>query len=302
MCEQLRHRANRLRRIWDENGTMSTLKHLVDKIARELQGQTTQKLQEYLLGGLRPKQRADIERRLIEDEAFFHEVLTAEDALVEDYVQRRLPSDIVARVDALLSSSSEWAKKVRFALAAKTLVDRKGQNVAPGRIAFGDAIYEELERLAKRTLRRTSGQELEPSDLVAEAYLRLAVAPQAARVSRADFLAMAATIMRRVLVDVARHERASKRGAWPTVGLSAVPDVGQDVRVEEQVLELDFALNALAGVDARQSRTVELKFFSGLTDEEIGAVLGVSTRTVKREWNAARAWLHRYLGATNTIQ
>src|SRR4051794_24677627 len=142
---------------------MSTLKHLVDRVTRELQDATTRRLREYLLGGLLPKQRTEIERRLIDDEAFFQELLTAEDALVQDYIRRRLPSDMATRFAGLVASLPEWAQKVQFAVATKSLVERNTHpSSSRGAAALVDATYEELERLARRTLLRGHEQELEP--------------------------------------------------------------------------------------------------------------------------------------------
>ena len=155
-------------------------------------------------------------------------------------------------------------------------------------------VYEELRRRAAAHLRRERrAQALQPTDLVHEAYLRLVNQSRAVWLNRAQFFAVAAEIMRRVLVDRARAGLAAKRsGQWSRVTLdpSAVGAVAADP-VDADVLDLDAALTALAAIDARRSRVAELRFFAGLSLQEIGAVLDVSLATVERDWQLARAWL-----------
>ena len=158
-----------------------------------------------------------------------------------------------------------------------------------------EIVYEELRRVAAAAIRRERpGHTLQPTALVHEAYLRLARESDERWESRAHFLAVAAQAMRRVLVDHARGRNAQKRGS----GEGGVPleDVdgaalGQDQEVD--FLALDVALARLAALDARQAHLVELRFFGGLTVEESARVVGISPRTVKREWQVARAWLKR---------
>lgn len=150
-------------------------------------------------------------------------------------------------------------------------------------------VYGELRRLAHRARRGERPGGLETTALVHEAYLRLCGAQVALR-DRAHFFALAARTMRRLLVDEGRARAARKRSRGPGEGLS-VP--GQPGPVD--VLLLDDALRRLTELDERQGRLVELRFFGGLTEEEIGEVLGVSVATVRREWTFARAWLFRAL-------
>jgi RNA polymerase sigma factor (TIGR02999 family) len=153
-------------------------------------------------------------------------------------------------------------------------------------------LYSELRRQAGRYMRRERrSHTLQPSGLVNEAYLRLAGSPDLDLHDRAHFFAIAARVMRQVLVDHARRRRAAKReGVHVTLGdadAAAVP---------LEVLDLETALQELAGLDPRQARVVELRFFGGLDVEETADALGLSARTVKREWQTARAWLqHRLL-------
>lgn len=157
-------------------------------------------------------------------------------------------------------------------------------------------IYEELRGRAAGYLRRERpGHTLQPTALVNEAYLRLADAQDVPWQNRAHFFAIAATVMRRILVEHARKKVASKRGG-PDVRLTldenlAVTDSAEGV----DVIALDEALDRLAAIDAQQARVVELRFFSGLSVEETAEALGVSPRTVKRDWSVAKAWLHREL-------
>jgi RNA polymerase sigma factor (TIGR02999 family) len=160
-------------------------------------------------------------------------------------------------------------------------------------------VYDELHRLAHRQLRgEATGHTLSTTALVHEAYLRLA------KVSSSDwkdegrgrFLALAATAMRRILVDEARRRRAVKRGGGARrVTLADLTAPTFDERVDV-LLVVDDALASLAKVDARQARVVECRFFGGFTEDETADALGVGLRTVKRDWAKAKAWLHETLG------
>lgn len=151
-------------------------------------------------------------------------------------------------------------------------------------------VYGELRAMAERQLRgEAAGHTLQATALVHEAYLKLAVPDGAAAWSdRAHFFGVASRAMRQVLVDHARRRRAHKRGgAWSRTTLSGKP-LSLDTDPEE-LLALDAALE---GLEPRQREIVEMRFFGGMTEEEVAAVLGVSDRTVRREWVKARAWLY----------
>lgn len=151
-------------------------------------------------------------------------------------------------------------------------------------------VYAELRAMADRQLRGEAvGHTLQATALVHEAYLKLAVPDGAAAWSdRAHFFGIASRAMRQVLVDHARRRRAGKRGgAWSRTTLSGKP-LALDTDPEE-LLALDAALE---GLEPRQREIVEMRFFGGMTEEEVAAVLGVSDRTVRREWVKARAWLY----------
>lgn len=156
-------------------------------------------------------------------------------------------------------------------------------------------VYEELRRRAATHMRREGqGHLLQPTALVHEAYLRLVDQRHTAWRSRAQFLAVAAEIMRRILVDWARAHRTTKRsGLWSRVSLD--PAAATERPYDVDLLDLDTALTRLAALDARKSRIAELRFFAGLSLEEAGHVLQVSPRTVERDWEAARAWLFKAL-------
>ena len=153
-------------------------------------------------------------------------------------------------------------------------------------------VYGELRRLAAGYLSREGvGHTLQPTALVHEAYLRLVDQRQVDWRNRAQFLGIAASMMRRILVNHARDRRAAKRGGdAERVSLSLVdtPSGGSDV----DLIALEDALHRLAALDPRKAQVVELKFFGGLTTEEIAEVLQVSGATVEREWSFARAWLY----------
>jgi RNA polymerase sigma factor (TIGR02999 family) len=158
-------------------------------------------------------------------------------------------------------------------------------------------VYAELRELAARQLRREpDGHTLSPTALVHEAYVRLVGYTRMEWEGRAHFMAVAATAMRRVLVEHARGHRSAKRGgALRRVPIDAV-ELGTAER-SELLLALDEALDRLAALDARQARVVECRFFGGLTEEETAEALGIGLRTVKRDWAKARSWLHREIYA-----
>jgi RNA polymerase sigma factor (TIGR02999 family) len=156
-------------------------------------------------------------------------------------------------------------------------------------------VYAELHRLAHHHLRgERHAQTLQTTALVHEAYLRLVDTRRVRWESRAHFLGVAAQAMRRILVDAARARGAHKRGsAVPVVSLDEAPPVGAER--DRSLVALDDALTALARVDPRKSRVVELRYFAGLSVDETAIVLRVSPETVAREWRVAKAWLLREL-------
>jgi RNA polymerase sigma factor (TIGR02999 family) len=154
-------------------------------------------------------------------------------------------------------------------------------------------IYDELRRLAADYLRRERpGHTLQPTALVHEAYVRLIDQRQVDWSNRAQFIGLAAVMMRRILVNHARDRIAAKRGgSAERVPLTIVAE--QIGAPDVDLLGLHDALERLAALDARKSQIVELKFFGGLTMDEIAATVGVSRATVERDWTFARAWLYR---------
>jgi RNA polymerase sigma-70 factor (ECF subfamily) len=156
-------------------------------------------------------------------------------------------------------------------------------------------IYQELRRLAHRYLsRERAGHTLQTTDLVHEAYLRLVDQRSVRWQNRAHFFGIAAQLMRRILVDRARHHRRVKRGGGALiVSLDQAAVVSRQPEVD--LLALDEALTRLADVDERKARIVELRFFGGLSVEETAQFLKISAVTVMREWRMAKAWLHREL-------
>lgn len=161
-------------------------------------------------------------------------------------------------------------------------------------------IYDELRGLAADYLRRErAGHTLQPTALVHEAYLRMIDQRQVDWSNRAQFIGLAAVMMRRVLVNHARDRAAGKRfGSAERVPLTIVAE--QIGTAEVDLLGLHDALERLAALDARKGQIVELKFFGGLTTEEIAAALGVSRATVEREWTFARAWLYRAISGDDS--
>ena len=162
-------------------------------------------------------------------------------------------------------------------------------------------IYPELRRLARRHMRQEDpAHTLQTSALINEAYLRLVNQRDVAWQDRTHFFAVAAQVMRRILIDHARRHQASKRGAGAqTVALDDMEVVSRERAAE--FVALDEALMKLAEIDERKSRIVELRFFGGLTVEEVAGVLKLSPITIKREWRSARAWLQRELSSTGPL-
>jgi RNA polymerase sigma factor (TIGR02999 family) len=158
-------------------------------------------------------------------------------------------------------------------------------------------VYEELRRRAAAHLRRErQGHTLQPTALVHEAYLRLVDQRGSDWKNRAQFLAVASQMMRRILIDGARTRKRAKRlGDRQQVSLDDVELASQPLQVD--VLDLDIALTKLEALDPRTGRIAELRFFGGLSLEETSHVLGVSLATVERDWQAARAWLFKTLTA-----
>jgi RNA polymerase sigma-70 factor (ECF subfamily) len=171
---------------------------------------------------------------------------------------------------------------------------RPGDGDATSRLA--ELIYPELKKLARSQLRHErSDHELQPTALVHEAYLRLVSHEHHDWDNRAHFYAAAANIMRRVLIDHARSRHALKRGPdFTAVTLDPALGVSRSEAVE--LLELDEALTELERLSPRQARVVELRYFAGLTVPEAAHALGVTPRTVDRDWATARAWLRIRLG------
>lgn len=156
-------------------------------------------------------------------------------------------------------------------------------------------VYEELRRLAHRQLlKEATGRTLSTTELVHEAYLRLIDQTRVQWTGRAHFMAIAATAMRRILVDRARGRRSLKRGG-PLRPLSLD---GLDLAAEERadlLVALDEALERLRQLDARQARVIECRFFAGMSEEETAEALGIGLRTAKRDWAKARSWLYHEL-------
>ena len=175
------------------------------------------------------------------------------------------------------------------------------QRVAAGDRSAEDAlvslVFDKLKRLAAAALRgERPGHTLQTTALVNEAYLRLIDRREVPWENRAHFFRVAATVMRNILVDHARRRTARKRG-----GLAVKVSFNEELLVSEEqsnmVLAVDSALKRLEQLDVRQAKVVEMRFFSGLKEEEIASALGVSSRTVKRDWVLAKAWLY---GELNT--
>jgi RNA polymerase sigma factor (TIGR02999 family) len=191
-----------------------------------------------------------------------------------------------------------------------TTVPAPGRNPAetggiePGPIRADDALsavlYPELKRIAQTRMRKERADHtLQATALINELYLRLLKNPDFVWKDRNHFLLSASQAMRNLLVDHARERRSGKRGGdWIRVEMADVGTMAP--RNSEQIVEVDKVLHELAKKEPRMAQVVELKFFAGMTFEEIGDVLGVDQRTAKRDWTLARVWLGEHLGGTNS--
>jgi RNA polymerase sigma factor (TIGR02999 family) len=161
-------------------------------------------------------------------------------------------------------------------------------------------VYQELRRVAGGYLRgERAGHTLQPTALVHEAYLRLVGQDKADWRNRGQFMAVAAQLMRRILVDYARARATRKRaGEAVHVDMDLILPIDGNFGFEE-ILVVDDLLEQLAGLDAQQASVVEMRYFAGMTVEETAAALGISERTVKRDWSMAAAWLRSELAGRN---
>ena len=161
-------------------------------------------------------------------------------------------------------------------------------------------VYDEMRQIAQRLLRHESpGHTLQPTALVNEAFLRLAGKNQIDWQGKTHFFAIGAKVMRRILVDHARGKKAQKRGG-EQCRIPLSDELCVSSRNDEDVLAVDEALEKLEDLDVRQAKVVELRFFGGLTVEEVAEALGVSKRTIESDWTMVRAWLRRELSGETT--
>jgi RNA polymerase sigma factor (TIGR02999 family) len=156
-------------------------------------------------------------------------------------------------------------------------------------------VYAELRRLAGHYMRgERTGHTLQPTAVVHEAYLRLTGLDHLDWQNRAQFMGVAAQVMRRILLNYARQRVASKRGGKGLRTEFEVPDMATGEKAEE-ILAVDMAITRLSELNAEQSRVVEMRYFGGMSVEETAEALNISTRSVKRHWALAKAWLHAEL-------
>jgi RNA polymerase sigma-70 factor, ECF subfamily len=191
------------------------------------------------------------------------------------------------RIDAAMSAN-ELGQALLAELRAPGDVDGPSGTLFP-------VVYAELRRLAHHYLsRERTGHTLQPTALVHEVYLRLIPQAEATWEDRSKFIGIAAHVMRQILVEYARGRNRQKRGG--ELGRIPLDDAVAAIPADFARWEdLDRALNRLTELDARQAQVVELRYFGGLTVDETAEVLGVSAKTVKRDWSVARAWLRREL-------
>lgn len=184
------------------------------------------------------------------------------------------------------SSSTATALLLKWRAGDKTALDR-----------LMPLVYADLRRVAGARLKSDDDQSLQPTALVHEVYLRLVDLDRMTINDRVHFFAMAARLMRQILVDQARRRKADKRRGGGTIAELDNHALSANVPLAD-VLDLDAALDELASFDGRASRVVELRFFAGLNIDETAAAMEVSTATVERDWALAKAWLVRRLSTT----
>lgn len=166
---------------------------------------------------------------------------------------------------------------------------RSGEQSAANELV--SLVYEELHQIAAREMRREHiGHTLQTTAVVHEAYLRIAQSESIDWKDRAHFFAVAATQLRRVLVDHARRRHSEKRGGG-AIHLSLIESDGGAVALDERLLAVDEALGRLESLDPRAAKIVELRFFGGLSEREAAEALGISIATLKRDWEFAKTWL-----------
>ena len=190
---------------------------------------------------------------------------------------------------------TELAKRNPGALTQLLIAWSQGDAAALEQLA--PLVYAELRKLAHRYMKRErAGHTLQTTAVVHEAFLRLLDNPQEKWQNRAHFYAIAAKMMRRILVDYARaNSRAKRGGETARVSIEDIDAPVADVALNPDVIALDEALEKLTEIDPRRARVVELRFFGGLSVEETAHVLQVAPDTVVRDWRVAKAWLFRYL-------
>jgi len=190
---------------------------------------------------------------------------------------------------------TELAKRNPGALTQLLIAWSQGDAAALEQLA--PLVYAELRKLAHRYMNRErAGHTLQTTAVVHEAFLRLLGNPQEKWQNRAHFYAIAAKMMRRILVDYARaNSRAKRGGETARVSIEDIDAPVADVALNPDVIALDEALEKLTEIDPRRARVVELRFFGGLSVEETAHVLQVVPDTVVRDWRVAKAWLFRYL-------
>ncbi len=172
---------------------------------------------------------------------------------------------------------------------------RHGDGEARARLI--SLVYPQLKQIAAQRMRgERRDHTLQPTALVHEVFLRLAGAAEVEWRNRSHFFALSAELMRNILVDAARRRRTVKRGGNAEL-VEIRESLTQVVERPDIVLEVDRLLTRLHLLDSRQAKVVEMRYFAGLTEQEIAAALGVSERTVKRDWNMARAWMLKELSA-----
>lgn len=178
------------------------------------------------------------------------------------------------------------------------LLNGSGSSLPGDKQLLAEMVYGELRRIAGHIMAsERPGNTLQPTALATDAFLSLVKNHDVQWCDRFHFFAVAARAMRRVLVDHSRRKGSLKRGAgWERSDVTDVAAI--PLRDPEELLALDQALNRLEQRDQRQSQIVELRYFGGLTEEEVAEILGISVRSVKRDWNVARAWLYAELTRT----
>ncbi len=259
-------------------------------------------LRAFLLNNLSPEDRERIEDRLFEDDDFFSHLVATEQELLDARASGRLQGVEAERVEHIYGSSPVRAQRARVAQAIYQVLNAPALPPKPATLDEPIAnelvaeTYKQMHRAAARALKEANlDTSLAVEALMHETYVRLLRLQPARWKGRNQFLQVALVVMRRLLADFTRAQKAQARSALSPPNTATATLNAPKSDTPEELVALDHALQRLAQTNPRQSRMLELRYFAGLTEAEIATSLNVSLRAVKRDMRIANAWLHSHL-------